>query len=56
MAAYGRTSHLTSADNHDLGDKVTGPGTAGQFTQEAGLLTYLEVINGISCKNKTSNT
>ncbi|XP_069676821.1 chitotriosidase-1-like [Periplaneta americana] len=39
---YGRTYHLADPSKHGLGAAVTGPGTAGQFTQEAGLLTYLE--------------
>ncbi|XP_069676979.1 chitotriosidase-1-like isoform X2 [Periplaneta americana] len=42
VAFYGRTNHLADPNRHDLGAPVTGPGTAGQFTQEAGLLTYYE--------------
>ena len=43
IATYGRTSHLADADNNGLKAAVTGPGNAGEFSLEAGILTYLEV-------------
>ncbi|PSN55496.1 hypothetical protein C0J52_02579 [Blattella germanica] len=39
---YGRTSHLADSSKHDLGASVTGPGSAGQVTQDPGLLAYFE--------------
>ncbi|PSN55500.1 Chitotriosidase-1 [Blattella germanica] len=42
IEAYGRTYHLADANKHDLGDPTTGPGSAGQVTQDPGLLAYFE--------------
>ncbi|KAJ9590785.1 hypothetical protein L9F63_016171 [Diploptera punctata] len=42
VASYGRTDHLSNSNNNGLGASVSGAGTAGQFTQEPGLLSYLE--------------
>lgn len=40
---YGRSYTLSSATNNKLGASTTGPGKPGKYTQEPGLLSYLEV-------------
>lgn len=40
---YGRTFTLSSLSNTKLGAPISGPGTAGDYTQEEGSLSYLEV-------------
>ncbi|KAL8597656.1 hypothetical protein ACOMHN_031591 [Nucella lapillus] len=44
---YGRTFTLASTDHHQVGDPAPKGGQAGQFTREAGFLSYYEV-----CKMK----
>lgn len=43
LGVYGRTYTLASANNHNLGDPVSGAGNAGPYTGEAGMLGYNEV-------------
>lgn len=43
LGFYGRTFTLANANQNGLNAKTTGPGTAGPYSKEAGLLTYLEV-------------
>uniref|UniRef100_T1J8H3 chitinase n=1 Tax=Strigamia maritima TaxID=126957 RepID=T1J8H3_STRMM len=43
MPLYGRSWTLASAGNNGLGAPTAGPGQAGKFTGEGGLLAYYEV-------------
>lgn len=43
IAFYGRSFTLTDNANAGLGSSTTGAGTAGPYTQQAGILDYLEV-------------
>lgn len=40
---YGRSFLLSDPRNTSIGAAATGPGPMGQFSQEAGVLTYFEV-------------
>lgn len=40
---YGNTFRLQNPFNHGLGAPTSGPGPAGPYTQEAGMLAYYEV-------------
>lgn len=44
VAFYGRSYKLYSPQQNQIGAISTGPGTAGPYTNEAGFLSYLEVI------------
>ncbi|TRZ05959.1 hypothetical protein HGM15179_021148, partial [Zosterops borbonicus] len=39
---YGKTFTLQSPSNHGIGAPSSGPGPAGPYTREAGLLAYYE--------------
>ncbi|XP_027877221.1 acidic mammalian chitinase-like isoform X5 [Xiphophorus couchianus] len=41
--AYGRTFHTSSAAASGVAASASGPGTAGPYTREAGMLSYYEV-------------
>lgn len=43
LGFYGRTFTLADANKNGLNAKTTGPGKAGPYSNEPGLLTYLEV-------------
>lgn len=43
VASYGRTFTLRKARHHDYNVPTTGPGLAGEFTQQPGMLAYYEV-------------
>ncbi|CAL1528693.1 unnamed protein product [Lymnaea stagnalis] len=45
IATYGRTFHLANANNHNIGATVSGTGTAGPITKDAGSLAYYEVCD-----------
>ncbi|XP_034193394.1 putative chitinase 10 isoform X2 [Osmia lignaria lignaria] len=47
---YGQAYRLSSEDLNDIGDPATGPGTAGEFTRQPGMLAYYEICDRI--KNK----
>ncbi|XP_076756261.1 putative chitinase 10 [Xylocopa sonorina] len=47
---YGQAYRLSSEDLTNLGDPATGPGTAGEFTKQPGMLAYYEICDRI--KNK----
>ena len=40
---YGRSFTLASSSNNGLSAPATGPGTAGEFTKEPGMLAYNEI-------------
>lgn len=40
---YGNTFTLKNPANHGIGAPISGAGTPGQYTQEAGALAYFEV-------------
>ncbi|KPP67334.1 acidic mammalian chitinase-like [Scleropages formosus] len=40
---YGNTFTLTNPANHGIGAPISGAGTAGKYTQEAGELAYFEI-------------
>lgn len=47
---YGQAYRLSSENLTSLGDPATGPGAAGEFTKQPGMLAYYEVCDRI--KNK----
>ncbi|XP_043594466.1 probable chitinase 10 isoform X2 [Bombus pyrosoma] len=47
---YGQAYRLSSENLTSLGDPATGPGTAGEFTKQPGMLAYYEVCDRV--KNK----
>lgn len=42
LGFYGRTWTLSDQNNHGVGAPANGPGTAGTFTREGGILGYYE--------------
>ncbi|XP_068186402.1 acidic mammalian chitinase-like isoform X2 [Antennarius striatus] len=46
FATYGRTFHLSSQSTQ-VGAPVSGPGSAGPFTREAGFMSYYEICTFI---------
>lgn len=40
---YGTTFTLSNSKNNGVGSRTTGPGNAGTFTQQVGILGYYEV-------------
>ncbi|XP_043474273.1 chitinase-like protein 4 [Leptopilina heterotoma] len=42
-AFYGRSFTLVDPNKHNVGDSFSGPGTAGKYTREAGMLGYNEI-------------
>ncbi|KAK2580185.1 hypothetical protein KPH14_012451 [Odynerus spinipes] len=44
---YGRSFTLQNPQTHDVGAPTTGPGTAGPFTREPGMLGYNEICTGV---------
>ncbi|KAJ9583635.1 hypothetical protein L9F63_022016, partial [Diploptera punctata] len=51
MGTYGRSFTLQSASSSDVGAAITGPGTAGPYTREAGTLGFNEI-----CEQKSQWT
>lgn len=47
LPTYGRTFTLTDANNYGYNASSSGPGTAGQYTREAGFLAYYEICTMI---------
>jgi len=45
MATYGRCFTLSNANNNGLGAPTNGPCNAGQYTREAGFLSYYEICS-----------
>ena len=45
LASYGRTFTLANSANHNIGSLSWSPGTGGEYTREAGFLSYFEVIS-----------
>ena len=45
MPLYGQSYTLASSSNHGLGAAATGPGSAGPFTGQGGLLGYNEICD-----------
>lgn len=45
ISAYGRTYELTGENQYGLGAAVSGPGAAGLYTREKGVLSYFEICN-----------
>lgn len=44
VAFYGRTFTLTNKNDNKVGSPTCGPGTAGPYTREAGMLGYNEIL------------
>lgn len=44
---YGNTFTLSNPANHGIGAPISGAGTPGKYTQEAGELAYFEVSTSI---------
>ena len=44
MPVYGRSFTLQDRNNHDLQAPTRGAGNSGRYTNEAGFLSYYEVI------------
>lgn len=47
---YGQAYRLSSENLANLGDPTTGPGTAGEFTKQPGMLAYYEICDRIKYK------
>lgn len=45
MPSYARTFILSDKSKNTIGAPVTGPGEPGEYTQEAGFLSYYEVCD-----------
>lgn len=43
IPTYGRSFTLANPSNTDIGAPANGPGTAGPYTREAGMLGYNEI-------------
>lgn len=43
VALYGRSFTLSNVNNNKVGSPTSGPGVAGPYTLESGILSYLEV-------------
>lgn len=50
---YGRSFTLQDAKRTALASPIAGPGVAGEYTREPGLLSYLEVCNKFVQINQT---
>jgi chitinase len=48
---YGQSYRLTSPDQSDLGDPAAGPGSAGEYTRQPGMLAYHEICQRIEKEN-----
>lgn len=44
---YGQSYKLTSSNHYNLGDAAAGPGTAGEYTRQPGMLAYHEICERI---------
>ncbi|KAF5903452.1 acidic mammalian chitinase-like [Clarias magur] len=55
FATYGRTFKLSSSSVSGLGAPSSGPGPAGNYTREAGMLAYYEVCTQLSGVSQKSN-
>ena len=44
---YGASFTLRNPANHGVGAAISGAGTPGPYTQEAGELAYFEVVCGL---------
>lgn len=44
---YGQSYRLALPGKASLGDPVAGPGTAGEYTQQPGMLAYYEICRRI---------
>lgn len=47
LAAYGRSFILTNQHHNELMASAAGPGPAGPYSAEEGMLTYLEVKSNL---------
>ena len=47
MPLYGQSFTLSSATNNGLNAPSSGPGKAGAFTGQGGLLAYYEICNSV---------
>ncbi|XP_062559639.1 acidic mammalian chitinase-like isoform X1 [Armigeres subalbatus] len=54
VPAYGHTFTLASASSNGVGARTVGAGTAGPYTLEAGLLSYLEICERLKTGYTTS--
>ncbi|CAF1091515.1 unnamed protein product, partial [Brachionus calyciflorus] len=55
LATYGRSFTLSNTNQNTIGSPASGPGTAGIYTKEAGLLSYYEICE-ISAWNLVRDT
>ncbi|XP_055551267.1 acidic mammalian chitinase-like [Wyeomyia smithii] len=53
IPSYGHTFTLASTTNTGVGMRTTGAGTAGPYTVEAGMLSYLEVCEKLNTGSYT---
>nr|AMT75074.1 chitinase Cht10 [Locusta migratoria] len=44
---YGQSYTLENPSNHDIGSPATGPGLAGEFTMQPGMLAYYEICDRV---------
>ncbi|XP_023649369.1 acidic mammalian chitinase-like isoform X2 [Paramormyrops kingsleyae] len=53
---YGNTFTLSNPANHGIGAPISGAGTAGKYTQEAGELAYFEICGFLDGATEVWNT
>lgn len=53
MPTYGRSFELVNTTQFDIGAPASGGGTPGQFTNEAGFMSYYEICDFLQEENTT---
>lgn len=53
MPTYGRSFTLVDSTKFDIGAPASGGGTPGQYTGEAGFMSYYEVSSLFTLKSST---
>jgi chitinase len=47
LASYGRSFTLSNPGNNGINAPTSGPGTPGEYSQESGFLTYMEICRRV---------
>lgn len=53
MPTYGRSFELVNTSQFDIGAPASGGGKAGDFTSEAGFMSYYEICDFLQVDNTT---
>lgn len=56
LGFYGHTFQLSTADQTGIGAPTSGPGTAGPYTQQAGVASYLEICEWLKADSDSWTT